>query len=84
MPTPEVCKVSKALKFSSFELSAVVTDPLPESLCLADAVLSGIPEENLNHEPLVENPNEKDANLHIPVAEPSSGADGVNVEDIKN
>lgn len=84
VPTPEVCKVRKALKSSSSELNAVVTDPLPEALRLANNMLSGMPKENLNHEPLIENPNGKDATVHNSVADPSSEADGVNVNDIEN
>lgn len=83
VPSPEVCKVRKALKSSSSELNAMVTDPLPEALRLADNMLSGMPKENLNHEPL-ENPNGKDATVHNAVADPSSEADGVNVNDIEN
>ena len=40
LPTHEVDKVQEALKPSSLELRALLKDPLPEALQLAEVVLS--------------------------------------------
>lgn len=47
--TPEVDKVQEALKNSSMELQALVKDPLPEALRLAETISSSI---NVSHQPL--------------------------------
>lgn len=38
IPSPEVSKVQEALESSTFELHAVVTDPLPDALRLAESL----------------------------------------------
>ncbi|XP_044489362.1 uncharacterized protein LOC123213822 [Mangifera indica] len=60
MPTPEVSRVQEALKFSTLELQAMVTDPLPDALLRAEAVVSDMAREKENHEPSVEKQNNVD------------------------
>ncbi|KAK9287626.1 hypothetical protein L1049_016063 [Liquidambar formosana] len=66
LPTPEVNKVKEALRSSSLELQAVVKDPLPDALRLADTVLSDIARKNMNHESSVENQDRMDVNVPKP------------------
>ncbi|KAL0390348.1 UNVERIFIED_CONTAM: hypothetical protein Scaly_0391900 [Sesamum calycinum] len=49
--SPEVNGVRKALQSSSLELQAVVKDPLPEALQLAEAI-SGVAREDKGHDPI--------------------------------
>lgn len=49
MRTPEVNKVQEALKSSSLELQAIVTDPLPDALLRAASVLSEMARAKQNH-----------------------------------
>ncbi|GFZ13408.1 hypothetical protein Acr_23g0017930 [Actinidia rufa] len=53
LPTPEINKVQEALRTSSLELQAVVKDPLPDALQLADNVISSMGGENMIKEPSV-------------------------------
>ncbi|XP_047336582.1 uncharacterized protein LOC124940143 [Impatiens glandulifera] len=46
--TPEVKKMQKALRDSCRDLQAVVVDPLPEAIQLADKIISSLPVNNLN------------------------------------
>ncbi|XP_047311829.1 uncharacterized protein LOC124915199 isoform X2 [Impatiens glandulifera] len=46
--TPEVKKMQKALRDSCRDLQAVVVDPLPEAIQLADKIISNLPVNNLN------------------------------------
>lgn len=60
--TPEVDKVQKALKTSSLELQALVKDPLPDALQLAETVLSSMAREDVSHEPLTKDQDIVDVN----------------------
>ncbi|KAL3530975.1 hypothetical protein ACH5RR_010297 [Cinchona calisaya] len=53
--TPEVNEVQEALKSSSLELKAVVKDPLPEALHLAETKLSSIARKDTSNKPVKEN-----------------------------
>ncbi|PSR95017.1 Telomeric repeat-binding factor like [Actinidia chinensis var. chinensis] len=53
LPTPEINKVQEALRTSSLELQAVVKDPLPDALQLADNVISSMGGKNMIQEPSV-------------------------------
>ncbi|XP_040991921.1 uncharacterized protein LOC121238899 [Juglans microcarpa x Juglans regia] len=55
LPTPEVNKVRAALKSSSLELQAVVKDPLPDALRLAENVMNDRVTRDKKHETSVEN-----------------------------
>lgn len=66
MPTPEVSRVQEALKSSSLELQAMVTDPLPDALLRAEAVVSDMARENQNHELSVEKQNNADKDVLNP------------------
>lgn len=66
LPTPEVNKVQAAVKSSSLELQAIVTDPLPGALLWAEAVVSDMARENQNHEPLVEKQIDVDKGVSVP------------------
>ena len=57
VPTPEVNKVQEALKSSSLELHAIVKDPLPSALRLAEAVISDIARRTQNHDHSMEAQN---------------------------
>ncbi|KAI9159785.1 hypothetical protein LWI28_001894 [Acer negundo] len=57
LPTPEVNKVQEALKSSSLELHAMVKDPLPSALRLAEAVISNIARRTQNHDHSMEAQN---------------------------
>lgn len=46
IPTPEVNRVQEALKSSALELRAVVTDPLPEALQVAETIVSDLTNKN--------------------------------------
>ncbi|XP_059430282.1 uncharacterized protein LOC132163923 [Corylus avellana] len=65
LPTSEVNKVQEALRSSSLELRAVVKDPLPDALRLADTVISNLA-SNKQHEPSVENQGGKDVDAPNP------------------
>ncbi|KAK9280331.1 hypothetical protein L1049_014019 [Liquidambar formosana] len=58
--TPEVNKVQEALRSSSLELQAVVKDPLPDALRLAETVISDMKRKNMNHDSLVEHQDRMD------------------------
>ncbi|KAJ0095969.1 hypothetical protein Patl1_16096 [Pistacia atlantica] len=66
MPTPEVSRVIEALKSSSLELQAMVTDPLPDAVLRAEAVVSDMAREKQNHEPSVEKQNNVDKDVLYP------------------
>lgn len=70
LPTPEVNKVQEALKSSSLELQAIVTDPLPDALRQAEAVVSGMARANQIPEPSVG----RETNVDKPVLNPSVNA----------
>ncbi|KAI5679813.1 hypothetical protein M9H77_01040 [Catharanthus roseus] len=53
LPTPEVNKVQEDLRSSSLELQAVVKDPLPDALNLAEMLLSFTEKENTSKEIVV-------------------------------
>ncbi|XP_024029314.1 uncharacterized protein LOC21393957 isoform X2 [Morus notabilis] len=55
IPTPEVNKAHEALKSSSLELQAVVTDPFPEAVREAETVVSDLTTKNVIHEHPLEN-----------------------------
>ncbi|KAK2653003.1 hypothetical protein Ddye_012859 [Dipteronia dyeriana] len=57
VPTPEVNKVQAALRLSSLELHAMVKDPLPGALRLAEAVISNIARRTQNHDHSMEAQN---------------------------
>ncbi|KAK1412724.1 hypothetical protein QVD17_34196 [Tagetes erecta] len=50
IPTPEVSKIQEALESSSFELHAVVKDPLPDALRLAESLKASTSGENEVHD----------------------------------
>lgn len=60
VPTPEANRIQEALESSSLELKAVVNDPLPDALRLAETVISDMARENIVHEPVVGNQNRLD------------------------
>ncbi|GAV81097.1 Myb_DNA-binding domain-containing protein, partial [Cephalotus follicularis] len=60
LPSPEVSKVQEALKASALELQALVKDPLPDALRMAEAVISHMAGNVENLEPLAENQIEND------------------------
>ncbi|GAV58619.1 Myb_DNA-binding domain-containing protein, partial [Cephalotus follicularis] len=60
LPSPEVSKVQEALKASALELPALVKDPLPDALRMAEAVISHMAENIENLEPLAVNQIEND------------------------
>lgn len=64
--SPEVNKVQEALRSSSLELRAVVKDPLPDALRLAESVISNMVSKDKQHEPSVENQGGKDINAPNP------------------
>lgn len=53
--TPEVREVQEALKSSSLDLKAVVKDPLPDALNIADTVVSSIERKDTGKQPVEEN-----------------------------
>ncbi|XP_027151822.1 uncharacterized protein LOC113751871 isoform X1 [Coffea eugenioides] len=53
--TPEVHEVQEALKSSSLDLKAVVKDPLPDALNIADTVVSSIERKDAGKQPVEEN-----------------------------
>ncbi|KAG7949304.1 hypothetical protein I3843_13G055000 [Carya illinoinensis] len=55
LPSPEVNKVRAALQSSSLELQAVVKDPLPDALRLAENVMNDRVTRDKKHETSVEN-----------------------------
>lgn len=57
--SPDVDKVQEALKSSSLELRAVVKDPLPDALRLAETVISNMVSKDKQHGPSVENQGRK-------------------------
>lgn len=67
LPSPEVNKVQEALKSSSLELQAIVTDPLPDALRQAEAVVSDMARADQIPEPSVG----RETNLDKPVLNPS-------------
>ncbi|PON66159.1 GAMYB transcription factor [Trema orientale] len=84
IPTPEVIRIHEALKSSCLELRAVVTDPLPEALRVAAAILSDLATKNVNHEPHLESQRGKEADVVNPSvekrAEPVQSTKDVNHE----
>ncbi|KAD6119922.1 hypothetical protein E3N88_11193 [Mikania micrantha] len=65
IPSPEVSKVQEALEASSFELHAVVKDPFPDALRLAESLKVSTSGENEAHDAVVgnhTNANDKDPN----------------------
>ncbi|XP_044492487.1 uncharacterized protein LOC123216170 isoform X2 [Mangifera indica] len=66
MPTSEVSRVQEALKSSTFELQAMVTDPLPDALLRAEAVVSEMARERKNHGLSVEKQNYVDKEVLNP------------------
>lgn len=70
LPTPAVNKVQEALKSSSLELRAIVTDPLPDALLQAEAVVSDMARANQIPEPSVG----MDTNVDKPALNPSVNA----------
>ncbi|KAL8225095.1 hypothetical protein R6Q57_017652 [Mikania cordata] len=65
IPSPEVSKVQEALEASSFELHAVVKDPLPDALRLAESLKVSTSRENEAHDVVGGNhttANDKDPN----------------------
>uniref|UniRef100_A0A803PVR5 Uncharacterized protein n=1 Tax=Cannabis sativa TaxID=3483 RepID=A0A803PVR5_CANSA len=61
IPTPEVNRVQETLKSSTQELRALVTDPLPEALQVAEGVASDLATKNVSHEHPVESQKETEA-----------------------
>lgn len=61
IPTPEVNKTQEALKSSSLELQAAVTDPLPEAVQVAGTVVSELTTKNVAHEHALENQRRTEA-----------------------
>ncbi|KAB8909401.1 hypothetical protein FH972_026800 [Carpinus fangiana] len=66
LSTPEFNKVLEALRSSSFELRAVVKDPLPDALRVAETVISNLVSKDKQHEPSVENQGGKDVDAPNP------------------
>jgi telomeric repeat-binding factor 2 len=64
--SPDVDKVQEALKSSSLELRALVKDPLPDALRLAETVISNMVSKDKQHGPSVENQGRKDVNAPNP------------------
>lgn len=56
--TPEVNRVREALKISSLELEAVVKDPLPDALRIAESVAHDLAEKNKTCEQPLEDRND--------------------------
>lgn len=69
IPTPEVRRVQEALKSSSLELQAVVTDPLPEALRVAETVVSDLTTKDVNHERPLESQRGTEADAANPSVE---------------
>ncbi|KAA8550442.1 hypothetical protein F0562_002126 [Nyssa sinensis] len=83
-PTPEVNKVQEALKSSSLELQAVVKDPLPDALQLAETIVSGMGRENMNHEISMEDQTRVDVDVVKPSVEKSPEAVLANERNLEN
>lgn len=66
LSTPEVNKVQAALKSSSLELQAVVKDPLPDALRLAENVMNDRVTRDKKHETSVENQTARDRDAPNP------------------
>ncbi|KAH7861875.1 hypothetical protein Vadar_032076 [Vaccinium darrowii] len=66
LPTPEINKVQETLRTSFLELKAVVVDPLPEALRLAENVMSCMGRQNMNQESSVREQNGKDVDVTNP------------------
>lgn len=64
--TRDVNKVQEALKSSSLELRAVVKDPLPDALRMAETVISNMVSKDKQHGPSAENRGGKDVNAPSP------------------
>lgn len=69
LPSPEINEVQEALRTSVAELQAVVKDPLPEALRLAENVMSSMGGQNMNQESSVRGQNGK----NVDAANPSVG-----------
>ncbi|KAF8402494.1 hypothetical protein HHK36_010579 [Tetracentron sinense] len=63
LPSPEINKLQEALKSSSLELRAMVKDPLPDALRVAETLLSDTTRENMNHGSSEDNQNREDADV---------------------
>lgn len=61
LQTPEVNRVREALKTSSLELQAVVKDPLPDALRIAESVARDLAEKNKTREHSLEDRNDASA-----------------------
>jgi telomeric repeat-binding factor 2 len=79
LPTPEVNKVQEALRSSSLELRAVVKDPLPDALRMAETVISNLVSKDKQYEPSVENQGGKDVDAPNPSA--STGGEPAQTND---
>ncbi|XP_077224446.1 uncharacterized protein LOC143857822 [Tasmannia lanceolata] len=64
LSTPSVNKVREDLKSSFINLQAVVEDPLPDSLKMAERILSDMPIGNINQEGPEVNHNLVDVDVH--------------------
>ncbi|KAF7152370.1 hypothetical protein RHSIM_Rhsim01G0242800 [Rhododendron simsii] len=69
LPSPEINEVQEALRTSVAELQAVVKDPLPEALRLAENVMSCMGGQNMNQESSGRGQNGK----NVDAANPSVG-----------
>uniref|UniRef100_A0A5B6ZIS5 Uncharacterized protein n=1 Tax=Davidia involucrata TaxID=16924 RepID=A0A5B6ZIS5_DAVIN len=83
-PTPEVNKVQEALKNSYLELQAVVKDPLPDALRLAQTIISGMGRQNMNQEPSVEVQTRVDVDAANPYVDKSAEAVLANEGNLEN
>ncbi|XP_024029310.1 uncharacterized protein LOC21393956 isoform X1 [Morus notabilis] len=66
IPTPEVNEAHEALKSSSLDLQAAVTDPLPEAVREAETVVSDLTTKNVIHEHPLENQRRTEADAANP------------------
>uniref|UniRef100_A0A2N9IDJ7 Uncharacterized protein n=1 Tax=Fagus sylvatica TaxID=28930 RepID=A0A2N9IDJ7_FAGSY len=78
LPTPEVNRIKEALKSSTLELQAVVKDPFPDALRLAESVISDMVKKDKTHKPSVENQSGKDIDALNPSVDKSVAAQTTN------
>jgi telomeric repeat-binding factor 2 len=78
LPTPEVNRIKEALKSSTLELQAVVKDPFPDALHLAESVISDMVKKDKTHKPSVENQSGKDIDALNPSVDKSVAAQTTN------
>ncbi|CAK9141243.1 unnamed protein product [Ilex paraguariensis] len=82
--SPAINKVQEALASSSLELQAVVKDPLPDALHLAETIIASMAREDREHEPAMKNHNKVDAKEPNSCVDNSAAAGRANDANLDN